>query len=135
MTRWSTQRGSPAGSANGVTPPIIIPVSSAVSSADANDARFTPSRRRTAPFTSSLVVASTTQATYTRGSLLPDDDDRVGRVVQRDAVALAERGGVGEVRIAVDRFVVDPEAVELEQDRTPSEDLDAFSAGYRTAAR
>ena len=63
ITAASTQIGMSSGSATGVTPPMSMPVSSRVSSADANDAFFTPSRWRTMPLTSSRVVASTTQAT------------------------------------------------------------------------
>ena len=54
-----------------MTPPMRMPVSSTVSSAEANDAFFAPSRRRTRPFTSRRVFASTTQAAYVRGSDLP----------------------------------------------------------------
>ncbi|MFT3854033.1 MAG: hypothetical protein QM733_15015 [Ilumatobacteraceae bacterium] len=71
MTAASIHSGRPAGRANGVTPPIVIPVIAEVSSAPANDALRAPSRRRTAPLTSSRVVASTTQATCLGGSDLP----------------------------------------------------------------
>ena len=70
-TAASTHTGRWAGSARGVTPPIIIPVMAMVSSAEAKDAFFTPSRLRTAPFTSSRVSARTRHATCTGGSLLP----------------------------------------------------------------
>ena len=56
---------------NGVTPPISIPVSSRVSSAEANDALRVPSRSRTAWLTSSRSGARTMHAAYTRGSALP----------------------------------------------------------------
>ena len=46
----------------GVTPPIVMPVMAATASAGAKLALRVPSRRRTTPFTSSLVVASTTHA-------------------------------------------------------------------------
>ena len=71
ITAASIHSGSPAGRANGVTPPMVIPVRAAVSSAPANDALRTSSRRRTTPLTSSRVVASTTQATWRGGSDLP----------------------------------------------------------------
>ena len=70
-TRSSTQIAMSSGSPNGVTPPRAIPVSERVSSVPANDAFFTPNRRRTAPLTSRRVVASRTQATYRGGLLLP----------------------------------------------------------------
>ena len=54
--------------AKGVTPPITIPVRCAVSSAEAKDSFFTPSRSATAWFTSSLVVARTRQSAWTFGS-------------------------------------------------------------------
>ena len=47
-----------------------MPVSARVSSADANDTRLVSSSRRTAWFTSSRVVAFTTQAANCRGSFL-----------------------------------------------------------------
>ncbi len=43
-------------------PPYSIPVSATASSIGANDALRTSSWRRAMPFTSALVVASTTQA-------------------------------------------------------------------------
>ena len=49
-----------------------MPVSSAVTSAGANDAFFVPSRLRTTRFTSRRVVASTTQATYVGTASAPD---------------------------------------------------------------
>ena len=64
----SIHSGRPGGRANGVTPPIVIPVSSAVASAGANDALRTPSRVRTTRLTSSRVEARTTQAAYTGGT-------------------------------------------------------------------
>ena len=71
MTRASIQTGTSAGSPNAVTPPICIPVSSAVTSAGANDALRVPSRSRTARFTSSRYGASVTHAAYRGGSDLP----------------------------------------------------------------
>ena len=54
-----------------MTPPIAIPVAATTSSAGAKLALRVPSRRRTTPFTSRRVVASTTQAANTGGSALP----------------------------------------------------------------
>ena len=71
MIRLSIQIGRPSGSPYGVTPPICIPVISIVSSAEANEAFFTPKRRRTTPLTSSRVLASTRHTAYTLGSDLP----------------------------------------------------------------
>ena len=71
MTRASTSTGRSGGRPKTVTPPIAIPVSPWVCSADANDALRVPSRSRTARFTSSRVVARTTQAAKTGGSDLP----------------------------------------------------------------
>ena len=68
ITRSSIHSGRPGGRANGVTPPIVMPVSSAVTSAGANDALRTPSRERTTRLTSSRVEASTTQTAYTGGT-------------------------------------------------------------------
>ena len=62
MTRSSTQMGMVAGSPNTVTPPICIPVSSAVISAGANDALRVPSRSRTVRLTSRRFGASVTHA-------------------------------------------------------------------------
>ena len=62
MTRLSIHSGRSAGRANGVTPPIVMPVSSVVASGGANDAFFVPSRLRTARLTSRRVVASTRHA-------------------------------------------------------------------------
>ena len=55
-----------------MTSPIVIPVSSAVTSGGANDAFFVPSRLRTTRFTSSRVVASTRHAAYTGGTAALD---------------------------------------------------------------
>ena len=71
MTRLSIQTGMSSGSPNGVTPPIIMPVRCTVSSASANDALRVPSLRRTTPFTSSRVDASTTQQAIGRSTDLP----------------------------------------------------------------
>ena len=43
---------------------------------------------------------------------LADDQDRVGRVLGREAVRGAERGGIGERRIAGEQLVVDAERLE-----------------------
>ena len=51
-----------------MTPPIVIPVTSAVNSGGAKDAFFAPSRLRTVRFTSSRSGASTTQAASAGGS-------------------------------------------------------------------
>ena len=61
-------QGQPSGSPNGVTPPIIIPVSSRVCSAEAKEAFRTPSRSHTVWLTSSRQVASTTHAHAIPGS-------------------------------------------------------------------
>ena len=53
---------------NGVTPPSTIPVSLAVSSAEAKDSFRTPRRSATAWFTSRRVVASTRHRAWTFGS-------------------------------------------------------------------
>ena len=58
-TAPSTQMGTEVGRPNGVTPPICMPVNSAVSSALANEALRDPRRWRTMPFTSRRWVAST----------------------------------------------------------------------------
>ncbi len=71
ITAASTQIGSESGAANGVTPPIVIPVNSVVESAGANDALRVPSRARTALLTSRRVVANTRQRAKRGGSLLP----------------------------------------------------------------
>ena len=71
MTRESTQIGIEAGRPKTVTPPICIPVNSAVTSAGANDALRVPRRSRTVRFTSSRNGASVTQAAYVGGSDLP----------------------------------------------------------------
>jgi hypothetical protein len=71
ITLASIQIGNVGGNPYGVTPPISMPVIWRVSSAEANDAFLTPNRLRTTPLTSSRVVASTRQAAYTRGSVLP----------------------------------------------------------------
>ena len=68
--RSSTKIGTDAGSPKTVTPPTLMPVSPAISSAEANESFATPIRSRTAWFTSSRVVASTTQAAYCFGSFL-----------------------------------------------------------------
>src|SRR5437867_5195510 len=60
--------GTAGGRASRVTPPIIMPVRSFVSSAVANETRETSMRRRTVWLTSSRVVASTRQAQYFLGS-------------------------------------------------------------------
>ena len=62
MTLASIHNGMPAGRANGVTPPIAMPVISAVTSGGANEAFFVPSRLRTTRLTSRRVEASTTHA-------------------------------------------------------------------------
>ena len=54
--------GHPSGRPIGVIPPYSMPDSATASSIGANDAFFAPSRRRTTPFTSARVVASTTHA-------------------------------------------------------------------------
>ena len=59
-----------------------MPVIAAVAAADANEALLTPSRRRTTPFTSRRVVASTTHATCRRGSFF-----------DATTIVLAERDG------------------------------------------
>ena len=71
ITRLSTRIGRSAGRPNGVTPPISMSVSSRTGSAAANDALRTPISRRTAPLTSSDVVARRTQATYRGSAPLP----------------------------------------------------------------
>ena len=71
ITRLSIHTGMSPGNPNGVTPPIIIPVRAMVSSASANDALRVPSLRRTAPFTSRRVEASTTQHAIGRSADLP----------------------------------------------------------------
>ena len=53
-----------------VTPPIDIPVTSAVWSAEANDSLETPSSLRTRLLTSRRVSAVTMQAAYTGGGFL-----------------------------------------------------------------
>ena len=68
MTCSSTKTGRSAGSANGVTPPIIIPVSSLVSSAEANEHLAPPSSLRTVLLTSRRVEAVTTQTQCFFGS-------------------------------------------------------------------
>src|SRR5437763_1775273 len=70
MSRSSTYSGMSGGSANTVTPPIIMPVNACVSSAVANETLAAPMRRRTVWLTSSRVVASTTHAQYSFGSFL-----------------------------------------------------------------
>ena len=61
-TRLSTHTGIPSGSPKTVTPPISIPVQLLGLLCEAKLALRTPSRRRTIPFTSRRVVASTRQA-------------------------------------------------------------------------
>src|SRR5690606_35875953 len=61
-TAASTSSGHPSGRPTGVIPPYSIPVAATASSCRAKDALRTSRRRRTAPLTSSRVVASTTQA-------------------------------------------------------------------------
>ncbi len=116
ITAESTQIGRSAGNANAVTPPISMPVSSIVSSAEANEALRTSSRLRTTPFTSRRVEARTTQATGRGSRALAHDDDRVGGVVGRVSVGLAERGGISERRIAGNDLVIDTELLEMSDD-------------------
>ena len=61
MIASSIQILTPSGRPNGVTPPISIPVTSTVSSAEANETFLTPSRLRTSPLTSRRVLASAKQ--------------------------------------------------------------------------
>ena len=82
-----------------------MPVRSRVSSAEANEAFFTPIFLRTTPFTSSRVVASTRHATYTRGSPLPTTTIAFADWSSVKSYVLAERGGVGQVGIARDDLV------------------------------
>ena len=63
-TALSIRIGHSAGSPIGVMPPYSIAVSRTASSIGANDALRAPSRRRTTPFTSARIVASTTHAAY-----------------------------------------------------------------------
>ena len=58
-------------------------------------------------------MASTTQAAYTGGVGLARHDDRVGRVLRRVAVGLAERGRVGQVGVARHHLVLDAQLLEL----------------------
>ena len=51
-------------------------------------------------------MARTTQAAYDGRRPLADDDDRVGRVLRREPVRRAERGRVGERRVAREQLVV-----------------------------
>src|SRR5437870_3717820 len=60
--------GIPGGSAKTVTPPMSMPVTARVSSADAKESFDAPISRRTAWLTSSRVVAFTTHAAYCLGS-------------------------------------------------------------------
>ena len=69
-------------------------------SGDANDAFLVPSSLRTTRLTSRRWVARTTHAPWTRRIGLPGDEDRVRRVLEREAVGGAEHSGVGEGRVA-----------------------------------
>ena len=99
-----------------MTPPISIPVSSIVSSAEANDALRTSSRL---PDDAVDVEASRRQhhaGDGPRSLALADDDDRVGRIVGRIAVRLAERRGVSQRWIAGNDLVVDTEPAKMVDD-------------------
>ena len=60
ITAASIQSGRPSGRPNGVTPPIIMSVTSAVRAAGAHDTLRTPRRARTRRLTSRRVVARAT---------------------------------------------------------------------------
>ncbi len=81
-------------------PPYSMPDVDTATSIEANEIFLAPSVRRTSPFTSARVVASTTHAaSVCHLSPAPGDDDAVRRFVGQHAVPRAERGGIGECRI------------------------------------
>ena len=96
--------GRPLGRARAVTPPIIMPVSSRVSAAEAKDARDTPISPRTRRLTSSRSLPRTMQAEYATAAPLADDDDGVGAVGQVKPVLGAKVGGVAKLRVNANPF-------------------------------
>jgi hypothetical protein len=63
-TAASTSTGHPSGRPTGVIPPYSMPVAVVTSPIEPNDALRAPRCRRTSPFTSARVVASTMHAAY-----------------------------------------------------------------------
>ena len=102
---WSAYIGRSSGRANGVTPPIIMPVNSRVSSGEAKEARETLINPLTVLFTSKRSVPSTTQAENCFGPRRGPHDDGIGAVGKGVAVLFTELGRIGEVRVYADDFV------------------------------
>ena len=89
-----------------------MPVISRVDSAGANDALRVPEPVAHGAVDVEPVRGEDDARGVARRVALADDEDRVGRVLRREPVGRAERGGVGQGRVAGEQLVVDAERLQ-----------------------
>ena len=104
--------GMSGGRARQVTPPIIIPVSSEVSSDFAKEARLMPMSSQTLWFTSRRLSARTTDAECFLAPRLLATTMVLPEVSMGKAVLFAEIDGVGEIGVNLDDFVMNADIVQ-----------------------
>ena len=111
-TLASSHTSRPSGSPKIVTPPISCPVRSCgLRGSEAQLAHAELAAHRTVHVETGVRQRHTHHVLTHR--LLRRHQDRVRRFLQRNAVGLAELGGVGEVRVAVHHLVLESEPAEV----------------------
>ena len=112
MTRASTQIGSSGGNPNTVTPADLHARDLARRLGRRERRLARPEPIAHGPVDVQAVRREHDARRVARRIALADDEDRVGRVLGREPVRLAERGRVGEGRVAGEQLVLDPERLE-----------------------